>query len=70
MAGAGRTTVFQLALAIGVAIGVAIVGSPDNAAEALSVHRAAWLASAGALALLAVIFVVAYPEAEPGRESH
>ena len=52
MAGAGRTTVFQLALALGVAVGVAIIGSPDTADEALAVHRAAWLASAGALALL------------------
>jgi EmrB/QacA subfamily drug resistance transporter len=67
MAGAGRTTVFQLALALGVAVGVAIIGSPDSAAEALSVHRAAWLASAGALALLAVIFLVAYPAADPDR---
>jgi EmrB/QacA subfamily drug resistance transporter len=68
MAGAGRTAVFQLALAMAIALAVAVVGRPDSAAEHLSVMRTLWV-----LALLlflgqAAIFSVVFPTFAP-RES-
>jgi EmrB/QacA subfamily drug resistance transporter len=70
MAGAGRTTTFQLAQALGVAVGVALVGQPVTASGALSAYRTAWLASAAMLAGVAVVFLAAYPARErAGRPS-
>ena len=62
MAGAGRTTAFQLAQALGVAVGVAVIGRPTTATGALSSYRINWTISAGLLALIAVVFLAAYPE--------
>jgi EmrB/QacA subfamily drug resistance transporter len=61
MAGAGRTTAFQLAVALGVAISVAIVGRPQSDAVALDHHRTNWLVGAGLHLALAVLFLLAYP---------
>jgi predicted MFS family arabinose efflux permease len=61
MAGAGRTTTFQLAQALGVAVGVAVIGQPLTADEALSSYRVAWVLSALMLAGVAVVFLLAYP---------
>jgi hypothetical protein len=63
MAGAGRTTTFQLAQALGVAVGVAVIGQPVSAAGALSSYRTAWLLSAAMLAGVSVVFLLAYPAA-------
>jgi len=54
----GRTTAFQLAQAVGAAVGVAVVGRPTSATAALDAYRWNWLVSA---ALFAVLFAVAYP---------
>ncbi len=62
MAGAGRTTAFQLAQALGVAVGVAVIGRPETAAGALSSYRANWIISSVSLALIAVVFLLFYPE--------
>ena len=43
MAGAGRTTIFQLALALGVALAFTIIGRPDNPQEALDGLQATWI---------------------------
>ena len=65
MAGAGRTTVFQLSLAIAIALGVAVVGRPDSPADHLGEIRTLWV-----LALLffvgqAAIFGVVFPRLAP-----
>ncbi len=61
MAGAGRTTAFQLAVALGVAIAVALVGRPGTPEALLEGHRSNWLLGAGLHLALAVLFLVAYP---------
>jgi EmrB/QacA subfamily drug resistance transporter len=61
MAGAGRTTTFQLAQSLGVAVGVAVVGRPVTAGAALSGYRVSWLLSAAMLAGVSVLFLAAYP---------
>lgn len=68
MAGAGRTTAFQLAQAVGVAVGVAVIGRPTSAHAALGSYRANWLISASLLGLLCVLFLVAYP-AKPSSKA-
>jgi len=60
-AGAARTTVFQLGQALGVAIGVAVIGSPTTAGAALSSYRSNWVISAGLLAAITLVFLVLYP---------
>lgn len=60
-AGAGRTTVFQMGQALGVAIGVAVIGTPATAAAALNSYRHNWIISASVLAAIVVLFLVAYP---------
>lgn len=67
MAGAGRTTVFQLSLAVAIALAVAIVGRPDSPADHLGVMRALWT-----LALLFFVgqtatFAVVFPRLAPHR---
>lgn len=69
MAGAGRTTTFQLAQALGIAIGVVVIGQPVTAGAALSGYRVAWVLSAAMLAGVAVLFLVAYPGAVPNTRS-
>ncbi len=67
MAGAGRTTSFQLAQALGVAIGFAVIGTPSTASTALTNYRINWVISASLLGLIAVVFLALYPEkVDPG----
>jgi len=61
MAGAGRTTTFQLAQAVGVAVAVAVVGQPATSASALPAYRTGWLLSAATLAAVTVLFLFFYP---------
>ncbi|MEZ5263932.1 MAG: hypothetical protein R2755_19650 [Acidimicrobiales bacterium] len=61
MAGAGRTTTFQLAQALGVAVGVAVVGQPATIDAALSNYRISWALSAAMLLGVSVVFLAAYP---------
>ncbi len=67
MAGAGRTTSFQLAQAVGVAVGVAVVGQPLTADAAMSSYRLNWWISAALFAALFVLFLVAYPSPRRSR---
>jgi MFS family permease len=67
MAGAGRTTTFQLAQALGVAVGVAVIGQPVTASGALSSYRVMWLISAAMLAGVSVVFLLAYPSRGAGE---
>lgn len=61
MAGAGRTTVFQMAIALGIAVAVAVIGRPAGPVEALAAYDDSWLISAAAFALVAVITGLLYP---------
>ncbi|MFM7537909.1 MAG: MFS transporter [Acidimicrobiales bacterium] len=61
MAGAGRTTAFQLAVALGVAIAVALVGRPRTPEALLEGHRLNWLVGAVLHLALAALFLAAYP---------
>ena len=63
MAGAGRTTIFQLAVALGIAVAVAVVGRPNSAAAAVSAFRHSWIVCGVLFAAQAVILAVAYPAA-------
>lgn len=72
MAGAGRTTVFQLAIALGIALGASIVGDPTNASNALSVYRINWVVALLFFVGEALFFAFAYPAAaqsEPAESS-
>lgn len=62
MAGAGRTTAFQLGVALGIALSVALVGRPDVGAAMLEAHRRNWLFGAVVMAALTVLFAVGYPK--------
>lgn len=61
MGGAGRTTVFQLAIALGIAVAAAIVGDPTSGTEALSSYRLLWVVVLGLFAAQAIVFLVLYP---------
>ena len=62
MAGAGRTTVFQLAVGVGVAVAIGVVGRPGGPAEALSNMRIVWWIALTMYACQVVLFAVAYPD--------
>jgi MFS family permease len=61
MGGAGRTTVFQLSIALGVAVAVAVVGRPASAAEALDAMRTTWAIAAALFAAQMLTFGVVFP---------
>ncbi len=61
MAGAGRTTVFQLAVAMAIAVAVAIIGRPENAADHLSAIRVVWIVALVMFAGQATIFGLLFP---------
>lgn len=60
-AGAGRTTIFQMGQALGVAVGFAVIGRPLTAGAALNSYRVNWLISAASLGAIAVLFLTQYP---------
>ena len=56
-------------MALGIAVGVAVIGQPLTATEALSSYRVAWVLSALMLFGVSVVFLFAYPRAlPPGSE--
>lgn len=69
MGGAGRTTVFQLAIALGVAISAAVVGDPDTAADALSSQQLNWIIALVFFAGQAAVFAFLYPADPPAVQS-
>ncbi len=64
MGGAGRTTVFQLAIALGIAVGAAVIGDPGNIGEALAAYRINWAIALVFFIGQALLFAFAYPKAE------
>jgi EmrB/QacA subfamily drug resistance transporter len=65
MAGAGRTTIFQLAVALGIATAAAVIGEPGSSAERLSGYQVSWTISLVLYLGMAVLFFVAYPAGRP-----
>ena len=63
MGGAGRTTVFQLAIALGIAIGAAVVGDPSTIGDALTAYRINWAIALAFFVGQALVFAFAYPTA-------
>ena len=61
MAGAGRTTIFQLSVALGVAAAIGIVGRPGSPGGFLSGMRWVWVLSLALFAVQALLFATAYP---------
>ena len=55
MAGAGRTTVFQLSIAIGAGLAIALVGDAVNGYAALEAFRRGW--SVGSACCLAQVLM-------------
>jgi EmrB/QacA subfamily drug resistance transporter len=56
MGGAGRTTIFQLSLALGVALAFTIVGRPSTSGEVLDGLQVVWLMGIGCYLVQVVIF--------------
>ena len=65
MGGAGRTTVFQLGVALGIAIAVALVGRPSSPQAALDAVQRVWWLSLGLFAVQALLFGLAFPRPTP-----
>jgi len=62
MAGAGRTTVFQLSIAIGAGLAVTLVGDPTDSGAALEAMRRVWLVGAFCCLLQALLFLFVFPK--------
>jgi len=69
MAGAGRTTVFQLAIAVAIALAVAIIGRPDGAADHLGALRAVWSLALALFLGQAILFGLVFPRSSPAVTS-
>jgi len=73
MAGAGRTTIFQLAVAISIAVGLAVVGRPSTPSAILDSYDHVWLVGAVCYAAMACSVALFYPSrkaiSEPQKES-
>lgn len=65
MGGAGRTTVFQLGVAVAIALSVAIIGDPTTDEARLSVLRINWAVCLGAFAVQAAVFGLLFPRGNP-----
>jgi EmrB/QacA subfamily drug resistance transporter len=63
MGGAGRTTVFQLGLALAIALAVALIGRPENAQQHLDAVRVVWVLCLAMYAAQGVIFGLLFPKA-------
>lgn len=69
MAGAGRTTVFQLAVAVAIALAVAVVGRAETIPERLDAARSGWWLCLGFFAIQALVFGLFFPRGNPKRQA-
>ncbi|MDG2113533.1 MAG: MFS transporter [Actinomycetota bacterium] len=65
MGGAGRTTIFQLSIALGVALAITVIGRPGSPAEFLDGIQNVWVLSLVMFALQAITFGVLFPRGRP-----
>ncbi|MGF1595640.1 MAG: MFS transporter [Acidimicrobiales bacterium] len=70
MAGAGRTTVFQLSVAVAIALAVAVIGDPATGEARLSAMRLSWGLCLAAFAVQAIVFGVFFPRGNPVAPVH
>ncbi len=68
MAGAGRTTIFQLAVAISIAIGIAVVGRPATASATLDAYDKLWLVGTACYLAMACSVALFFPSRNPLAE--
>ena len=61
MAGAGRTTIFQLSIALGIAIAVSMVGRPEGPEAALDAIQRSWVFALVCFIGQAIVFAFLYP---------
>ncbi|MBM37165.1 MAG: hypothetical protein CL460_08350 [Acidimicrobiaceae bacterium] len=61
MAGAGRTTVFQLSIAIGAGSAITLVGEPDTANAAVEAMRRVWMVGILCCLAQAILFWFVFP---------
>ena len=61
MAGAGRTTVFQVSIALAIAIAVAVIGRPSGTGATLEAYDTQWFICGTAYALLSIVIFFGYP---------
>ncbi len=69
MAGAGRTTVFQLSVALAIALAVAVIGDPVSDEARLSALRVSWGLCLAAFAAQALVFGLLFPRGNPAQPS-
>ncbi len=67
MAGAGRTTIFQLGVALAIALAVAVVGRPEAGQAALDASRRGWWLALGCFVVQALVFGVFFPRGNAQR---
>lgn len=65
MGGAGRTTVFQLGVALAIALAVAIIGDPATGEARLAALRISWVVCLLAFGAQAAIFGLLFPRGNP-----
>jgi EmrB/QacA subfamily drug resistance transporter len=61
MAGAARSTLFQLATAIGIAVAVALQAADAGGGDAVAPYRSVWIVATVACAASGVVMLVAFP---------
>ncbi len=66
MGGAGRTTIFQLSIAVGVAIAITLVGEPRSADEFLDGMQRVWWMATALWAAQALVFATLFPSVDDG----
>ena len=69
MGGAGRTTVFQLSIAVAIALAVAVIGDPPTVQDRLDASRQGWILCLVAFALQAVLFGLLFPRGNPSEQA-
>ncbi len=61
MAAAGRTTFFQLSVALAIAVAFAMIGTPSSIAAEMAAFRAVWLVCAAGFLCNLILFTLIYP---------
>ena len=62
MAGAGRTTVFQLSIAVGAGLAITLVGDPADSSAALDAMRRVWLVGIFCFLVQGFLFSFVFPK--------
>ena len=69
MATAGRTTFFQLSVALSIAVAFALIGEPVGPEATLNAHQSVWILSAIGYFLNVMLFGVIYPRSVRTRDT-